>query len=76
MTMKINLFHELGPAVVDFLTTDERKMLDALSVRLSNDPAFEQRLKNDFIKGHIDRTEAAQNDSQEYKSNIQNSFAK
>ena len=74
--MKINIFHALGPAVVDFMTPDERRTIDQLSARLSNSPEFEERLKNDFIKGHIDRTEAAQKDSQEYKSNIQNSFAK
>ena len=74
--MKINIFHALGPAVVDFMTHDERRTIDQLSARLSNCHEFEERRKNDFIKGHIDRTEAAQKDSQEYKSNIQNSFAK
>lgn len=73
--MEVNLFHALGAAVVDFLTADERKMLDALSRRLENDPAFEQRLKDDFVQAHIKRTEAAQRDSQEYRNTIKNSFA-
>lgn len=74
--MKINIFHVLGPAVVDLMTADERRVIDQLSTRLSNDPAFEQRLKNDFTQAHIDRVEAAELDAQEYAQTIKGSFAK
>ena len=76
MTMKINIFHVLGPTVVDFMTHDERRIIDQLSARLSNSPEFEERLRADFTQEHLDRIEAAERDALEYATSVRNSFAK
>ena len=74
--MKINIFHVLGPAVVDFMTADERKIIDQLSARLSNSPEFEERLRADFTQKHLDRMSSAERDALEYATSVRNSFAK
>lgn len=74
--MEVNVFHILGRHIVDELTTDERRTIDAISKRLSDNPEFEAKLRADFIQGHIDRTEAAQKDAQLYADETKNCFAK
>ena len=74
--MDINLFHVLGKPVVEELTADERRVIDGISDRLSNDPEFEKRLRKYLTQAHIDRADAAIRDAQEYKQSIENSFAK
>ncbi len=74
--MDINLFHVLGKPVVDELTADERRVIDGISYRLSNDPEFEKKLRKHLMQAHIDRTAAAIRDAQEYKQSIEESFAK
>ena len=61
---------------MDELTPDERRVIDGISNRLSNDPEFEKKLRNDFMQAHLDRAEAAIIDAQGYKQSIENSFAK
>lgn len=74
--MDINIFHVLGKPVVDELTADERKVIDGISNRLSNDPEFEKKLRNYFTQAHIERADAVIRDAQEYKQSIEDSFAK
>lgn len=72
--MQINLFHILGPAVVDELTTDERRVIDAISERLSNDPTFEKKLQDDLLLSQIAKIQENERSAQQYEDDLTKSF--
>lgn len=72
--MEINLFHILGPAVVNELSADERRLIDAISERLSNDPQFEKKIQDKMLQSQIEKIQEAEKSAQQYKNDLDNSF--
>lgn len=75
--MEINLFHVLGKGVVDALTSEERKQIDAISDRLSKDPNFkldDDKLSDSFLKSRIDHLKAEAEEAQNYQSQMEKTF--
>ena len=65
--LKINLFACLGVKVVEALTADERKAINAISERLSADPELVKRFSRGYVADCIARAEAQQRAAQEYQ---------
>ena len=72
--MEVNLFHILGPAVVDELTADERRVIDAISERLSNDPTFEKKIQDKMLQSQIAKIQENEQSAQQYESDLTKSF--
>lgn len=72
--MQVNIFHLLGREIVDELTADERKIIDEISTRLSNDPQFEKKIQDKMLQSQIARIQEAEKSAQQYKNDLDNSF--
>lgn len=65
--LKINLFSILGTPLVEALTADERKSINAISERLSADDELVRRFSRGYVADCIARAEAQQRAASEYQ---------
>ena len=74
----INIFHELGEHFTNPLTQEERRQIDAISTRLSNDPNFKgldyHEQDNAFIKDRIAKLRKEYDENGNYAEMLESSF--
>lgn len=75
---EINLFHVLGEHFTNSLTQEERRQIDGISTRLSNDPNFKgldyHEQDNSFIKERLARLNKENEDNERYAQMMESSF--
>ena len=72
--MQVNIFHLLGREIVDELTADERKIIDEISTRLSNDPQFEKKIQDKMLQSQIAKIQENERSAQQYEADLSKSF--
>lgn len=68
--LKINLFACLGVKVVEALTADERKAINAISERLSADPELVKRFSRGYVNDCLSRYEEEQRAARKYQEQL------
>ncbi len=72
--MQVNIFHLLGREIVDELTADERKIIDEISTRLSNDPQFEKKIQDKMLQSQIAKIQENERSAQQHEADLTKSF--
>ncbi len=72
--LKINLFACLGKQLVDVLTADELKAINAISERLSADPELVKRFSRGYVNDCLSRYEEQERRSRNYQSQLKASM--
>ncbi len=72
--LPINLFACLGVRLVEALTADERKAINAISERLSSDPELVKRFSRGYVNDCLSRYEEQERRSRNYQSQLKASM--
>lgn len=68
--LRINLFALLGAPLIEVLTADERKAINAISERLSADPELVKRFSRGYVYDCITRYEEEQRAARKYQEQL------
>lgn len=76
--MEVNLFHLLGASLTNSLTQEERRQIDAISTRLSNDPSFKgidyNEHDNSWLKDRLAQMQKENEDNERYAEKLKTEF--
>ena len=74
----INLFHVLGEHFTNSLTKEERRQIDAISTRLSNDPNFKgigySEQDNSWLKDRLAQMKKENEENERYAKMLESEF--
>ncbi len=72
----INLFQILGHDIVNAMTSEERRQIDAISTRLSKDDGFGElyERRQSFINSRVEALKKQAEESQNYQKELEAGF--